>query len=93
MTIGRPEVSEICIVGPIWRNMIAGNLKPCRGLYPFCTNPRIIFMGSVSLKLRFDINIVLVQTRYHGDRKPRNFGNLYCRPHMAMHECGEFEAP
>ena len=50
-------------------------------------------MGSVSLKLRFDINVVLVQTRYPGDRKPRNFGNFYCRTYMAMHECGEFEAP
>ena len=93
MAIGSPKFPEVCIVGPICRNMIAGNLKPRRGLYPFYTNPRIIFMGSVSLKLRFDINVVLVQTRYPGDRKPRNFGNFYCRPYMAMHECGEFEAP
>ena len=65
-----------------------GNLKPRRGLYPLCTNPRIIFLGSPSLKLPFDTNIVLMQTRYHGNRKPRNFGNFHCRPYIAKHECG-----
>ena len=64
MAKGSLEISEICIVGPIWRYMKAGNLKPRRGLYPFCTNHRILFLGSVSLKLHFDINIALVQTRY-----------------------------
>ena len=44
--------------------MNAGNLKPSRSLYPFCTNPMIIFLDSVSLKLPFDMNIALVQTRY-----------------------------
>ena len=44
--------------------MNAGNLKPSRSLYPFCTNPRIIFLDSASLKLLFDMNIPLVQTRY-----------------------------
>ena len=72
--------------------MNAGNLKQRRGLYPFCTDTRIIFLDTASLKLPFDVNISLVQTRYHGDRKPRNFGNLHCRPLMAMHECGYFEA-
>ena len=82
MAIGSPEVSEICIVGPIWRNMNASNLKPRSGLYTFCTNLMIIFMCFASLKLPFDINIVLVQTRYHGDRKPEVseiciFGPIY----------------
>ena len=80
MAIGSPEISEICNVGPIWRYMNAANLKPSRSLYPFCINPRTIFLDSASLKLPFDINIALVQTRYHADRKPRNFGNLHCRP-------------
>ena len=93
MAKGSLEISEVCIVGPIWRYMNAGNLKPRRGMYPFCTNPRIIFLGSASLKLPFDVNIALVQTRYHGERKPRNFGNLHCRPYMAIHEYGQFEAP
>ena len=76
MAIGSPEVSEICVVGPIWRHTNAGNLKPRRGLYPICTNPTIMFLVSASLKLPFDINIVLVQTRYHGDRKLRSLGNF-----------------
>ena len=88
IAIGSPEISEICIVGPILRYMNAGNLNPRRGLYPFCTNPTIIFLFSASLKLPIDINIVLVQTRYHGDRMPRSFGNLHCRPYLAIHECG-----
>ena len=86
MAIGSPEVSEIYIVGPIWRYMNEGNLKQRRSLYPFCTDPRIMFLCSASLKLPFDINIVLVQARYHGDRKPRIFGNLQFRPYMAIHE-------
>ena len=92
MAIGSSEVSETCIVGPIWRYMNLGNLKPRRGLYRFYTNPRMIVLGSASLKLPFDINIASVQTRYHADRKSRNFGNLHCRPFMAIHEYGQFEA-
>ena len=88
MSIESPEFSEICIVGPIWSYMKACNLKPRRGLYPYCINPMIIFLNSASLKLPFEINIVLEQTRYHGDRKPRNFGNLHCRPYLEKHECG-----
>ena len=80
MAIGSPEFSKICIVAPIWRYMNAGNLKQRRGLYPFCTNTRIIFLGSASLKLPFNIIAVLVQTRYHGDKKPSSFENLHCRP-------------
>ena len=86
MAKGSLEISEICIVGPIWRYMNAGNLRPRRGLNPFCTNRRIIFLDSASLKLPFDINIVLVQTRYHADRKPRNFGSLHRRSNMAIYE-------
>ena len=73
--------------------MNAGNLKPRRGLYPFYTNHRILFLCSAYLKLPFDVNIALVQTLYHGERKPRNFGNLNCRPYMAIYEYGQFEAP
>ena len=87
MAIGSPEISEICIVGPIWRYMNAGNLKQRRNLYPFYTNTMIIFLRSASLKLSFDLNIVLVLTWYNGDRK-LSFGNLHCRPYIAIHECG-----
>ena len=93
MAIGSPEISEFCIVGPIRRYLNAGSLQPRRNLYPFCTKSRIIFLGSSSLKLPFHMIIALVQTRYHGDRKPRNFGILHCRPYMAILECGLFEAP
>ena len=93
MAIGSPEILEIYIFGTIWRCMNEGNLKPRRDLNPFCTNPRIIFLGSESLKLPFNVNIALVQTRHHGERKPRNFGNLHCRPYMAIHEYWQFEAP
>ena len=87
MAIESPDVSQIYIVRPIWRYMNAGNLKPRKGLYTFCTNPSIIFLGSASLKLPFHINTALVQTIYHGDRKPQGFGNLHCPYYMAMHEC------
>ena len=87
MAIGSPEISEFYIVGPIGRYLNAGSLQPRRDLYPFCSNSRIIFLGSLSLLLRFDMIIALVQTRYHGDSKTRNFGILYCRPYMVIPEC------
>ena len=88
MAIESPEISEISILGPIWRYMNVGNLKLRRCSDTFCTSPNIKFLDSASLKLPFDIKIVLVQTRYHGDRKPRSFGNLHSRPYMATHDFG-----
>ena len=64
------------------------NLKFRRCSYTFCTIPKIRSLGSAPLKLPFDINIVLVQTRYHGKMKPRNCGNLHCMPYMAIHDAG-----
>ena len=91
MPIGSPEISEVFIVNPLWRYLNAGNLKPRRGLYSFCTNRRIIFLVSASLKLPFEVNIALVQTRYHGDRKPRNFGNLHSRPRWRHMNAGNLK--
>ena len=88
MAIGSPELSEFCIVGTIWRSLNAGSLKSRKPLYPNCTMSRIIFLGSPSQKLPFDMIIALVQTRYHGDRKPRTFGILHSRHYMAIIECG-----
>ena len=88
MAIGSPELSEFCIIGTIWRYMNAGSLKSRKPLYPYFTKSRIIFLGSPSQKLPFDMIIALVQTRYHGDRKPRTFGILNCRHCMAIIECG-----
>ena len=88
MGIGSPEISEFCIVGPIWRSLKADSLKPRKTLYPYCTKSRFIFLGFPSLKLPFDMIIALVQTRYHGDRKPRTFGILHCRHYKAILECG-----
>ena len=88
MAIGSPELSGFCIVGTKWRYLNAGSLKPRKPLYPYCTKSSIIFLGSPSPKLRFDMIIALVQTRYHGDRKARTFGILQCRHYMAILECG-----
>ena len=88
MAIVSPELSEFCILGTIWRSLNAGNLKSHKPLYPYCTNSRIIFFGSPSQRLPFDMIIALVQTRYHGDSKPRTFGILHYRHYMAIHECG-----
>ena len=85
MAMGSPEISEICIQGPIWRYMNVGNLKLLRCSDTFCTNPNIKFLDSASLKLPFDISIGYVQTRHHADRKPRSFGNLHSKPYMETH--------
>ena len=84
----KPEHSEFCIVGTIWRYLNAGSLKPRKPLYPYCTKSRIKFLGSPSLNLPFDMITSLVQTRYHVDRKPRTFGILHCRNYIAILECG-----
>ena len=88
MAIGSPDLYEFCIVGTMWRYLNAGSLKPRKPLYPHCTKSSIIFLGSPSLKLPFDMIIALVQTRYLGDRKPRTFGILHCRHYVAILECG-----
>ena len=79
MSIGSPEPSQFCIVGTKWRYLNAGSLLPRKPLYPYCTKSSIIFLGSPSLKLPFDMIIALVQTRYHGDKETpnlRNFANV-----------------
>ena len=73
MAIGSPELSEFCIVGTIWRYLNAGSLKPRKPLYRYCTKSMIIFLGSPSPKLPFDMNIALVQTRYRGDKEAPNY--------------------
>ena len=73
MSTGIPELSELCIVGTMWRYLNAGSLKPRKPLFPYCTKSRIIFLGSPSPKLPFDMIITLVQTRYHGDKEAPNF--------------------
>ena len=88
MSTGILELSELCIVGTMWRYMNAGSLKPRKPLYPYCTKSRIIFMDSPTPKLPFDMIIALVQTRYRVGRKTRTFGILHCRHYMAMFECG-----
>ena len=93
MAIGSLELSEFCIVGTIWRSLNAGSLKPRKPLYPYCTKSRIIFLGSPSQKLPFDMIIALVLTRHHGDRKPRTFGILHFLNYMAILQCGKFEVP
>ena len=88
MSIGIPELSEFCIVGNIWRYLNKGSLKPRKPLYPYCTKSSILFLGSPSLKLPFDMINALVQTRYHVDRKPRSFEILHCRHYMTILEYG-----
>ena len=88
MSIGIPELSELCIVGTMWRYLNAGSLKPRKPLYPYGTKSRIIFLGSPSLKLPFDMIIALVQTCYHVDWNPRTFGTLHCGHYVAILECG-----
>ena len=84
----KPRTFGIFIVGIMWRYLNAGCLKPRKPLYPYCTKSRIVFLGSPYLKLPFDMNTSLVQTRYHVDRKPRTFGILHCRHYVAILECG-----
>ena len=68
MAKGTPDFPKISIVGPIQRCIKPGSMRFRNGKYPVCTKTRITYIGSTFPKLPFDIDIGLVQTRYHGER-------------------------
>ena len=43
MSIGIPELSELCIVGTIWRYLNAGSLKPRKPLFLIALNQGLYF--------------------------------------------------
>ena len=92
MAIGSPKNFEILLYRSYMAILDCWQFIASQRFLPFCTNSRIIYLDSPSLKLLFDMIIALVHTRYHGDRKPRNFGNSHCRPYMALLECVQFAA-
>ena len=89
MSIGSPEPSQFCIVGTKWRYLNAGSLKPRKPFTLMALNQALYFLGYASPRLRFDMIIALVLTRYHGDKetpKLRNFANVGTK--LAILECG-----
>ena len=84
MEISCPELSQISIVGPLRPCLNPGSWKVRNGLCVYCTDKVITFLTSPYPYLSFDINIALVQTRYHGDIWPRIFPNFHCRPNTAL---------
>ena len=72
--------------------MKPGDLQARKAFCVYCTDKAIAFLGSPYTLLPFDINIPLVQARYHCDRQPRIFPNFHCRPYTAVHETRSFPA-
>ena len=50
-------------------------------------------MGSPFPQFPLDIKNAMVQSRFHGERKPRNWAHLHCRPYTVLHETGFFVDP
>ena len=86
MGISGPKLSQISIVGPIRPCLKPVRWKACNGLCVYCTVKVITFLSSPYPLLPFDINMTLVQTRYHGDIWPRIVPNFHCRPYTALFE-------
>ena len=86
------ELSQISIVGPIRRCMKPGSLPAHIAQCVYCTEWAITFLGSPYPQLLFDINIALVQTRYHGDPLRRSLPNFHCRPYTACMKPGSLPA-
>ena len=63
----------------IRRCMNPGSFRACSGQCVYCTDKALTFLGSAYPLLPFDINIDLVQTRYHCDLHPRIFPNFHSR--------------
>ena len=93
MAIGSPDFPQIFTVGTIRRCMKQGSLQVRTAMWAFCTDTSFTVLGTAYPKLPFDINISLVQTRYHGDSYPRILAILCCRPYTALHETGFFAGP
>ena len=56
----------------------------------YCTEKAIAFLGSAYPQLSFDINIALVQMRYHCFRQLRIFPNFHSRPYTRCMKPGVF---
>ena len=61
----QPPISSNFIVCSLRRGVNSGSLQPRNRKYAFCTETRIVFLGSTFPYLPFDVNIALVQTWYH----------------------------
>ena len=68
MVNGRPGFPQISVLGTILTYMRRGIFPSHTGKCGFYTEYKIAFLNSPFLELPFDINIALVQTRYHGER-------------------------
>ena len=68
MAKGRPENLQLSVLGTIALHVGRGSLQARTGKSGFCTIKRNTFLDSPYPWLPFDINIALVQTRYHGER-------------------------
>ena len=77
MAIGSLELKQISIDGTIRRWLGRGSFEARIGLWAICTYAKIIFLGSPFPYLPTDMHIALVQTLYHGDRKPRIDANFH----------------
>ena len=70
-------------------------MKP--GVFPdlnaqcvYCTDKAIAFLASQFPQLSFDVNIALVQMRYHCFRQLRIFSNFHSRPYTRCMKPGVF---
>ena len=93
MAIESFTVYQIIVFGPIRRCRKLDDLPDRDAQCVYSTEKAIAFLGSPCPKLPFNINIALVETRYHCDRKLLILPNYHIRPYTAMQETRWFAGP
>ena len=76
----QPTISEYFIVATVQRFGIPVSLQARFGKNAYCTETRITFLGYTFQQLSCDVNIALVQRRYHVERQPRISANFIVSP-------------
>ena len=84
MGISRPEFIQISIVRLLRPCLKPGSWKARNGQCVYYTDKVITFLSSPYPYLPFDINIALVQTRYHGYILPHIVQNFHYRQYTAQ---------
>ena len=86
MGISGPEFIQISIVRLLRPCLKPGSWKARHGQCVYYTDKVITFLSSAYPYLPFDINIALVQTRYHRDIWPRIVPNFHCWQYTTLFE-------
>ena len=93
MEIGPSQFMQLSVLGPILPPSRRDILTARTGKWDYCTDKLNTFLVSPYPQLPFDINISLVQARYHGDWSVTIYATFRTGPYTAYLETGYFDGP